>query len=525
MGKRKRQRRNRSGQGDHDKSHPTPVTTGKKIPSSFIRSGRSRRLSIVLAAAGVLLLAGIGAQQFLFSTRVSVDLLPDPDLSAMEPQVAEKIRAVRMDVKRNPHSATAWGKLGMNFAVHDLKQEAVPCYKQAVALDPDEFRWSYYCAIVLREIGSPEALQWFERSRDLNPNYVSLNVQFGQALLDDGLLEESSESFRNAIAANPKSSHAYLGLAQIALSQGDLQASQDHLERALEINPRHGEIHGLLAEVYRRLKEPKKADHEMLMARPLLKETPLDDALYLDLVDEGVSAFWYQSRGRAYVNKGLYAEAAREFRMALQAKPDPQSHTNLGVALHHLGKSEEAVEQHRAALALRPAYREALNNLGATLFELGKIEEAIAYGEKAKQLDPAHPTAYLNVGTFLMSFGRTAEAIDAFRQGLANAPYEPRIAMRLAWLLATTADATLRDGPEAVRLAEAVCELTSYRMPEPLDVLAAGYAEIRHFNRAIELARQAHQLALSARRTNLANQIEYRLKLYEAKLPFREKKL
>jgi Flp pilus assembly protein TadD len=224
------------------------------------------------------------------------------------------------------------------------------------------------------------------------------------------------------------------------------------------------------------------------------------------------------------MERGLYQMAATEFRTALQVRPQAQAHDDLGVALQALGSYDEAAQHHRAALALNPRFVEALNNLATALFETGQVEEAIAYVKKVCELNPAFPEAHLNLGTFYMRVGREAEAITAFRQGLAHAPNYLRLSMRLAWLLASSSLATLRNGAEAVRLAKSVCEKTGYRIPETLDVLAAAYAEIGQFNKAIELAQQAHQLVTLAQRTKLADQIHSRLILYEARQPYRDKR-
>jgi tetratricopeptide (TPR) repeat protein len=520
MDRRKRQSRSRPERRDRGQ-HAFGIAD--KLRSGSKDRGMARRWLFGVAVGGVLLLAGIWVQSFLFAGRASLEALPDPNLTGVETQVAARIRELQQDVEKHPESATAWGKLAMNLDVHDFKGESIPCYKQAAALDPAESRWPYYCALVLRDMGSPEALQWFERSRNLQPDNAASHIQYAQALSNFGRTEEAARAFNRAIALDPRSSHAYLGLAQIALSQSNVHAGYRHLMRAVDINPRHGEAHGLLAEVYRRLNEPENAERELHLAQLLPKTTPLNDPMYAELAAEGISAFWYRKRAQAYMERGHHQMAVAEFRRALQVKPDAQAHDDLGVALQALGKFDEAAEHHRAALALNPKFVEALNNLATALFETGRIEEAIAYVKEVQKLHPAFPEAYLNLGTFYMRAGREAEAIEAFRQGLARTPDHLRLAMRLAWLLATSSPATLRNGSEAVRLAKTVCEKTDYLIPETLDVLAAAYAEVGQFDQAIELARRAHQLLSSAQRTKLAGQIQARLKYYEARQPYREK--
>jgi hypothetical protein len=61
----------------------------------------------------------------------------------------------------------------------------------------------------------------------------------------------------------------------------------------------------------------------------------------------------------------------------------------------------------------------------------------------------------------------------------------------LAYALATSPRESLRDGPRAVRLAQAVVAETEGRHPDYLDTLAAAYAETGAFDRAIAEQRRA----------------------------------
>ena len=63
-----------------------------------------------------------------------------------------------------------------------------------------------------------------------------------------------------------------------------------------------------------------------------------------------------------------------------------------------------------------------------------------------------------------------------------------------AWLLATSPDAGLRDGSEAVRLATHAAQLTSEQDPSILATLAAAYAEAGEFAKAMVTNQQAINL-------------------------------
>jgi tetratricopeptide (TPR) repeat protein len=92
----------------------------------------------------------------------------------------------------------------------------------------------------------------------------------------------------------------------------------------------------------------------------------------------------------------------------------------------------------------------------------------------------------------------------------------------LAWILAAGAEAELRDGAEAVRLAERACELTHYQEPLFIGTLAAAYAEAGRFPEAVTAAEKAAQLATHAGLNDLAAKNRQLLELYRAGKPCRE---
>ena len=69
-------------------------------------------------------------------------------------------------------------------------------------------------------------------------------------------------------------------------------------------------------------------------------------------------------------------------------------------------------------------------------------------------------------------------------------PGDARLPGAMAWLLATSPEASLRDGARAVELAQRAVRLTGGREPDALDTLAAAYAEAGRFAEAVETAEQ-----------------------------------
>lgn len=90
----------------------------------------------------------------------------------------------------------------------------------------------------------------------------------------------------------------------------------------------------------------------------------------------------------------------------------------------------------------------------------------------------------------------------------------------LAWVLATSSDDHIRDGPLAVELARRSCEMTYYTMPIPIITLATAYAESGRFDDAISMAQNACTLADRLGQTNLLNRNRQLLELYRSYKPY-----
>ena len=448
------------------------------------------------------------------------DVLPELDLAAVEQQVAAKIQELLVDVEANVRSSQAWGELGMTLDIHDFKGGAIPCYRQAATLDAEEFRWPYYLAIILNEAGSKEALGEFARAMALRPDYSPAYVRYARALHDADDLDKALLTFEKAAELDDRSPHAYFGLAKIMLSRSELEASREHLLTALEIEPQYQDAHGVLAGVLRRLGQPEEAARHLDIVQSITLNTPLTDPVFDELVGKGLSSYWYRERGFAHLATGRVEEAILQFRTALQLNPDPEGHNYIGNLLQRLGRFDEAIGQYRRAIQLESNNYAAIDKLGQALLESGRVDEAVLWAEQALRIHPEAPGAYLNLGTFYMRTARDAEAIATFQRGLEQTPSSPAIAMRLAWLLATSPDAELRNGRQAIELAKSACEESDFKDPEALDVLAAAYAETGQYEKAVNTARDALDKAAAMNEQERAD-IEYRLKDFQSRRPYR----
>jgi hypothetical protein len=87
--------------------------------------------------------------------------------------------------------------------------------------------------------------------------------------------------------------------------------------------------------------------------------------------------------------------------------------------------------------------------------------------------------------------------------------------------VATSEDPSVRDGAEALLLAERLCEVSGCAQASELDALAAAYAETGRFDLAAATAERARRSASEAGAAELADAIGLRTELYRRGEPYR----
>jgi tetratricopeptide (TPR) repeat protein len=130
-------------------------------------------------------------------------------------------------------------------------------------------------------------------------------------------------------------------------------------------------------------------------------------------------------------------------------------------------------------------------------------------------------------GDILLSLGRHIDAIADYESAIDNIPSDeddvPGIMNNLSWVLSTSPEDNVRNGKRALELALKACELTQYAKPHILSTLAAAYAELQQFDKAIEWSEKAVELGRKEENEQV-EQLEQELKGYRENKPWREKK-
>jgi tetratricopeptide (TPR) repeat protein len=228
--------------------------------------------------------------------------------------------------------------------------------------------------------------------------------------------------------------------------------------------------------------------------------------------------------GLALAGKGQRDEAILRYRKAVNANPaSAEAQNNLGRALAEKGRLDEAIGHLNSALAAKPAHAEAHDSLAVVLLWKGRLAEALEHLEKALQIDPGFPDAHYNLGQILCYVqGKIPEGVAHWRKALATDPGHLPSLTQLARVLATSPEASVRNGVEAVELARRAVDKSGGRDPAVLDTLAAAYAESGRFEEAAETVRRASALAAQQGNRRLVEALEAHMRLYRARAPLRD---
>jgi tetratricopeptide (TPR) repeat protein len=216
-----------------------------------------------------------------------------------------------------------------------------------------------------------------------------------------------------------------------------------------------------------------------------------------------------------------YAEALAAWRKAVALEPDDaRVQTDIAANLFLSGEKQEAIDHVREAVRINPALVQPHYYLGAFLLEEGHPDQAVPELEEAVTLNPRFPSAEEALASAYCSMGDDADGLAHWRREFALDPKRVSAAIGEARILASSPNAALRDGQEAVALAEQANQLTQGQDPNVLDTLGAAFAQAGDYAQALAAADKALDLAIQRGENAEAEAIRARINLYSHDEPY-----
>jgi tetratricopeptide (TPR) repeat protein len=266
-----------------------------------------------------------------------------------------------------PDAPDAIVEQAMVFHRQGQPAQALPLYRQALLVFPQDPQLYYLAGMTLLELGDPHAaLQDLESALQWAPAHADALLQAGLLHLQSGHQESALQYMQRLTQIAPDEPRGFINLAGILLQRNDLENAQKAAERAIQLLP--------------------------------------------------ASAEAWNNFGNARQRLGDFAQAEQAFRRALQSAPrDAKILQNLADALRVQNQLSAAEVIYRESLAIDPQLTGCWCNYGNLLGQMNREVEARRAYQRALAVDPDASEAVVSLAGMQIEAGEEAAAIASLR--------------------------------------------------------------------------------------------------------------
>ena len=421
---------------------------------------------------GVLLTATVAVAAFFGWQRLwpVPEVVVPNDWEQADPQFKAHASSYIWNVRESPREAGRHAELGLVYEANRYWQEAQTCFRNAVALDPDEPRAKHHLAIATQELGDlAGTLVLLRQLGKEHPNFPPGLHDLGNALLENGHGEEAEAAFARVIALAPDKPEGYVGLADAVLQRDDHARAAGLLEQAVRLKPNSGTARHLLGLAYQGLGRQADAEAQLRRGGNAAKQY-MPDAWSRQLPKHATGIGRQIRRAMAFVNAGKYAKGAQLLETALQWHPDNiDIMNNLSITYLRDGQLLRAREVLLRAEQTDDTRYETQINLAVCHLRLDRSRDALKYAHRATKLAPKVAKTH-DVKAWCLAEERLDErALDAWRTAVGLDPVNPDYRIKLASQLML-----LDQCAEAKEQYRTVLEQSSSSVPAHLGVCEAS---------------------------------------------------
>ena len=483
-----------------------------------------------------------------------------PDLARAHASVQAQLREAyeALTAAEPARHGEAYGELGKLLMAGDYVDEAERCFRNARVLAPDDFRWPYYLGHLAKSTGRlTESAGHFERALELRPDDLAALTWLGQVHIDAGRPERAEPHLARARALHPGTPAVLFQLGRAAAARREYARAVALLEDAMRLDPAATALRYPLAMAYRGIGDLEKAQAQLAGGGGRVGDgagVALPDPLMAEVNAALRSPQVHWDLGLYAGARGDWPEAVRQFREAARLGPDlPVVRLNLGLALNRTGdaraaldqleeavrldprlaaahfamgtlyersgRDEEAVERYTFAATHDPNHAEAHLRLADTLRRTDRLEASLVPYRRALEIEPGGREARFGEAMALVRLARYPEALQRLRAAIDLHPGEPAFPLAVARLLAAAPDRRVRDGSEALVLAQAI-EAT-HKTTAAAETMAMALAELGRFAEAMEWQRAAMSGAAAGGQAGTSQRMAANLALYRLGRPCR----
>jgi tetratricopeptide (TPR) repeat protein len=360
-----------------------------------------------------------------------------------------RVAELRDRLRGHPDDREARWELGRAYAAIGDAKEAVAEFNAILQYAPNDIGAIVQLGLAEKANGDLEKAQcWLDRALSIDEKSPLVHQYIGEVLYNRGLNDQSLAALHRSIELSPENADAHYLIGFVLGDIGRHEEARAATKRAIQLNPSLSRAQANLSiDRYNTARY-----NELVPARQERRSSALE------LSTDGHLAHY--NLGLAFRQKGYYAEALKEYTLALDRNEDenlvrqamaevhllkkdapaaielydqillaqkdsPKLWCERGVALHQQGQHAGAAESYHRALALDPAYAIAHNNLGVAQYHAGENEAAVDSFRAALSSQPNFVKAWLNLALLLFRGKRMQLGLESYRQVLTVEPEQP----------------------------------------------------------------------------------------------------
>jgi tetratricopeptide (TPR) repeat protein len=290
------------------------------------------------------------------------------------------------------------------------------------------------------------------------------------------------------------------------IRKGELNKGMDDASESIRLNPRYYGGYLERGIVYRRTGRLDKAisDYDTV-----IRLNPNFARAYYD-------------RAIAYALKGDHMQAIRDDTEAIRRGDPMQADFYYDRATNYqsIGNLDKAVADYNEAIHLAPKDRRFYCGRASAFEDIGQLDKARADYDQVARLNPRDTNDYRFRGYAHFAKGNYKAAASDFEKASRLSPRDYDASLSLAGFQATCPEDPLRNGKEALEKSLTACELSRWQSYDAVDTLAAAYAEVGDFDRAVKYQTQA--LNMKGVHALTRKKMQERLELYRQHKPYRK---
>ncbi|NIV69398.1 MAG: tetratricopeptide repeat protein [Phycisphaerae bacterium] len=338
-----------------------------------------------------------------------------------------------------------------------LKKEVIEVTTRLTKDFPKEAEAFYLLGLAHRNQGSSEeAVMWWERCVELDPNHTKAYRSMGEVALDKGEYEQAVELWEKVLEIDPKMPGVYNSLACALMCLGRAEETVEAFQKDIEISGPSVHSRFMLGKQYQLLKEYEKARNyyvAVIRMAPDYAQAYHGLATVSKVLGEEDKSKEFMARFRelkALEMKALKARDKAFDDLASVRKTVAKALTDVG-QLYYLRKSSTKAEKVLQRAAALDEEQPECRILLTTLYQQdGRVNEAFELHEQLAKIEPNNAVHQGNIGVLSVQLKRYDRAEKAFRKAIDLAPKQSFGYRYIAYLYLITN----RKLPEARRLAE-----------------------------------------------------------------------